>query len=218
MKLITEVVQDVQYVTESAGNGNKRIFIEGKFMQADTKNRNGRLYPKPILEKELNRYQTLINEKRSLGELGHPPTPSVNLNNASHLITNLKFEGSDVIGKAKILDTPMGAIAKNLIEEGVRLGVSSRGLGSLKQNKQGINEVQDDFHLATVDIVSDPSGPECWVGGIMEGVDWLFVEGAGYMPYDQAKKRINRAYKKKDLQKREKELAEAFIKFFASIR
>lgn len=193
MKLIKEISQDLQYLVEANENGKKGIFIEGIFMQADKENKNGRMYPKRIMEKELERYQTLIKEKRSLGELGHPPNPTINLDKVSHLISNLRFEGNDIVGRAKILDTPMGKIAQNFIEEGVRLGVSSRGLGSLKE-RNGINEVQDDFHLATVDIVSDPSGPDCWVGGIMEDVEWLLVDGRGWVSV-QAKRDINNAYR-----------------------
>ena len=176
MKLIKEAFQDLQYLNEEA-NGKKSVFIEGIFMQADKNNRNGRRYPMSVMEKELDRYQTMINEKRSLGELGHPDNPSINLNQVSHLITNLRFEGKDIIGRAKILETPMGKIARNFIEEGVRLGVSSRGLGSLKEGRDGIMEVQDDFHLATVDIVADPSAPDAFVAGIMEGAEWVLQNG-----------------------------------------
>lgn len=176
MKLITEQLATVQYLVEKKEDGTKNIFIEGIFMQAEKPNKNGRMYPKGIMEKEIARYQDLINEKRSLGELGHPPNPQINLNQVSHLITDLRFEGNDIIGKAKILDTPMGKIAKNFLEEGVRLGVSSRGLGSLKE-KNGINEVQDDFHLATVDIVADPSAPDAFVQGIMESAEWILDNG-----------------------------------------
>lgn len=181
MKLITELTQDLQYITEAKETGGKNVFIEGIFMQANKANRNGRVYPRHIMEKEVNRYQQLISEKRSLGELGHPANPTLNLDKVSHLISELRFEGDDVVGKAKILDTPMGKIAKNFIEEGVRLGVSSRGLGSLKMNKQGVNEVQDDFHLATVDIVADPSAPDAFVQGIMENREWMFVDGRGWV-------------------------------------
>ena len=140
MRLITEITQDVQYLTENKEDGTKSTFIEGIFIQTEKENKNGRMYRKGIMEKEIARYQDLINEKRSLGELGHPPNPQINLNQVSHLITGLRFEGNDVYGKAKILDTPMGKIVKNFIEEGVGLGVSSRGLGSLKE-VNGINEV-----------------------------------------------------------------------------
>ncbi len=176
MKLIKEAFQDLQYLNEDT-NGKKSVFIEGIFMQADKNNRNGRRYPAAVMEKELTRYQQMINEKRSLGELGHPDNPSINLNQVSHLITSLRFEGKDIIGRAKILETPMGKIARNFIEEGVRLGVSSRGLGSLKEGRDGIMEVQDDFHLATVDIVADPSAPDAFVAGIMEGAEWVLQNG-----------------------------------------
>jgi hypothetical protein len=176
MKLIKEIYQDLNYLTEASEGGKKGVFIEGIFMQADKQNKNGRLYPKRIMENEIGRYQDLIREKRSLGELGHPPNPQINLNQVSHLITELKFSGSDIYGRAKILDTPMGKIVQNFIEEGVGLGVSSRGLGSLKE-KNGVNEVQDDFHLATVDIVADPSAPDAFVQGIMESAEWILENG-----------------------------------------
>jgi len=176
MKLITEVSHQLKYLDENSESGDKSLYIEGISMQADKENKNGRLYPKSVIEKEVDRYQELIKEKRSLGELGHPPTPSVNLNNVSHLITELKMEGSDVYGKAKILSTPMGKIAESLIKEGITVGVSSRGLGSLKE-KDGVNEVQDDFHLATIDIVSDPSAPNAFVQGIMENAEWVLENG-----------------------------------------
>jgi hypothetical protein len=191
LRLITEVTQEVKYITEKKETGGKSVYIEGIFMQTEQANRNGRIYRKPIVEKELGRYQSLINEKRALGELGHPPNPSINLNQVSHLITNLRFEGNDVYGKAKILDTPMGKIAQNFIEEGVRLGVSSRGLGSVKTLKDGINEVQDDFHLATVDIVADPSAPDAFVQGIMEDAAWLYVEGKGWV-MEQVKAQVKK--------------------------
>jgi hypothetical protein len=176
MKLIKEISQDLQYLVEANENGKKGFFIEGIFMQTDRENKNGRIYPRGIMEKELERYQTLIKEKRSLGELGHPPNPTINLDKVSHLISNLRFEGNDIVGRAKILDTPMGKIAQNFIEEGIGFGVSSRGLGSLKE-KNGVNEVQDDFHLATVDIVADPSAPDAFVQGIMESAEWILENG-----------------------------------------
>jgi hypothetical protein len=177
MRLITEVSQDLEYLIEDKVGGGKNVFIEGIFIQTEKPNRNGRLYKRDIMEKELSRYQKLIDEKRSLGELGHPPNPTLNLDKCSHLITQLKFEGNNVMGKAKILETPMGSIARNLIENGVRLGVSSRGLGSLKLNKEGVNEVQDDFHLATVDIVADPSAHDAFVQGIYESAEWICENG-----------------------------------------
>ena len=176
MKLIKELVEDITYLTESAENGKRKYFIEGVIMQADVKNRNGRIYPKNILEKEVSRYNdAYIDKKRAYGELGHPKGPSINLDRVSHMFTELRFEGSDVVGRAKVMDTPMGKIVKNFIDEGAQLGISSRGLGTLKRAKGGIMEVQNDFMLATAgDIVSDPSGPDCYVEGIMEGADWIF--------------------------------------------
>jgi len=177
MKLIREAVEDVQYLIEEV-NGKKNVYIEGIFAQYDTGNRNGRIYSKPVMEKEVDRYQEIIDAKRSLGELGHPPNPQINLNQVSHLITNLKMEGGGkVIGRAKILETPMGLIAKNLIENDISLGVSTRGLGSLKPGKNGLQEVQDDFHLVTVDIVADPSAPDAFVQGIYESAEWILNNG-----------------------------------------
>ena len=195
MKLITEVFQDVQYLEEKKEAGGSNLYIEGIFMQADKQNKNGRMYPRGIMEKEVSRYQDLIREKRSLGELGHPPNPTINLNQVSHLITELRMDGSNVIGKAKILGTPMGKIAENFIREGVSLGVSSRGVGSLKE-RNGINEVQDDFHLATVDIVADPSAPDAFVTGIMENAEWIYENNVWKMiEVEQAQKLISNAPK-----------------------
>ena len=212
MKLITQMNQDIKFLTEKKEDGTKNIYIEGIFMQAEKPNRNGRSYGRGIMEREVQRYQDLINEKRSLGELGHPPNPSINLNQVSHLITGLKFEGNDIHGKAKILDTPMGKIAKNFIEEGVRLGVSSRGLGSVKLNKEGINEVQDDFHLATVDIVADPSAPDAFVQGIMESAEWILENGV-WKSYqvEQAQQNIKKA-SKADLNKVKLQVFEQFLR------
>ena len=184
MKLIKEVSQDLNYLTESVdeASGEKQTFIEGIFMQAEKANKNGRMYPIDVMTNEVNNYQKHISEKRSLGELGHPPNPTVNLDKVSHLITRLEMDGNNVVGKAKILDTPMGKIAKNFIKEGVGLGVSSRGLGSLKE-KNGVNVVQPDFHLATVDIVADPSAPDAFVQGIMESAEWILDNGV-WKPID----------------------------------
>ena len=163
------------------------------------------------MEKEIARYQDLISEKRSLGELGHPPNPQINLNQVSHLITGLRFEGNDIYGKAKILDTPMGKIAKNFLEEGVRLGVSSRGLGSLKE-RNGINEVQDDFHLATVDIVADPSAPDAFVQGIMESAEWILDNGVWKpIQIEQAQQAIRKA-SKADLSTVKLQVFESFLR------
>jgi hypothetical protein len=181
MKLITEVYDEDCYVlTESSEDGKKGYFIEGIFMQGDLKNRNGRIYPSEILEKEMNRYNDqFIKTKRALGELGHPNGPQINGDRVSHLITEMKKDGSNFVGKAKILSTPMGEIVKTFIDEGVKVGVSTRGLGSVKTTKEGIMEVQDDFHLATVDIVTDPSGPNCFVNGIMENTEYYYDITAG---------------------------------------
>jgi hypothetical protein len=212
MKLITEMNQDVKFLTEKKEDGTKSVYIEGIFMQAEKPNRNGRIYGRGIMEREVQKYQELINEKRSLGELGHPPNPSINLNQVSHIITGLKFEGNDIYGKAKILDTPMGKIAKNFIEEGVRLGVSSRGLGSVKLNKEGVNEVQDDFHLATVDIVADPSAPDAFVQGIMESAEWILENGVWKaVQIEQAQNLIRKA-SKADLNKVKLQVFEQFLR------
>lgn len=177
MYLITETTQDnVRLITEET-KGEKQYFIEGIFMQSDVKNRNGRVYPNKILNTEVDRYnKEFVQKSRAMGELGHPEGPVVNLERVSHLIKDLRVEGKDVIGKAKILDTPMGKIAKNLLGEGCMFGVSSRGMGSL-QEKNGVNYVQDDFMLATVDIVADPSAPNAFVNGIMEGKEWIWDNG-----------------------------------------
>ena len=178
VKLISEEVQDVEYITEEKENGKKDYKIKGIFMQADIKNRNGRVYPMEILQKEVKRYnKQYINEKRAFGELGHPDGPTVNLERASHMITGLYPDGKNFIGEAKILSTPMGNIVKNLMDEGAKLGVSSRGMGSLVQ-KNGANYVKDDFYLATAaDIVADPSAPNAFVQGIMEGKEWVWDNG-----------------------------------------
>ena len=176
MKLITEVFEDLRTITEAREDGKKNVFIEGVFLQGGIKNRNGRMYPVETLAKEVERYnEAYVKSGRALGELGHPEGPQINLDRVSHLITNLRQEGTNFIGRAKLMDTPFGNIAKGLVAEGVKLGVSSRGMGSLKLNKEGINEVQNDFYLATAaDIVADPSAPDAFVNGIMEGVEWIW--------------------------------------------
>ena len=173
--LITEVFnEDCEVLVEANENGSKSHYINGIFMQGDIKNRNGRVYPADVLEKEMKRYnEQFVKTKRALGELGHPDGPQINGDRVSHLITEMKRDGSNFVGKAKILGTPMGNIVKTFIDEGVKIGVSTRGLGSVKQ-KDGIMEVQNDFHLATVDIVTDPSGPDCFVEGIMENTQYFF--------------------------------------------
>jgi hypothetical protein len=177
MKLITETVEQVEFVTEAAADGAKSYFIEGTFMQADTLNRNKRMYPKHILLNEVNRYtKEFVNNSRAFGELNHPAGPTVNLDRVAIIIKELNCNGTDVYGKAKVMSTPMGEIVKNLINEGARLGVSTRGMGSLKA-KNGYNEVQPDFMLSAVDIVADPSAPNAFVNGIMEGKEWIWNNG-----------------------------------------
>lgn len=178
MKLIAEYVdQDLQCIVEKNESGEKSYTIEGVFAQAEQKNRNGRIYPKPIMEKAVGKYvKEQVNQKRSVGELNHPEGPTVNLDKVSHLITQLEFKGNDVVGKAQILDTPMGKIVKGLLDGGVQLGVSTRGMGTLEQ-RNGAMYVRDDFILNTVDIVQDPSAPGAFVNGIMEGVDWVWNNG-----------------------------------------
>lgn len=177
MRLISEINETIEYITEANG---KDLYLKGVFLQADVKNRNGRLYPSKIMEKEVKRYtKEYIDKKRAFGELGHPEGPTINLDRVSHMVTELTRDGSNWTGKAKVTDTPSGNIVKNLIKEGAQLGVSSRGMGSLKEIKKGIQEVQDDFYLATAaDIVADPSAPDAFVNGIMEGKEWIWENGA----------------------------------------
>jgi hypothetical protein len=180
MKLITEINEQVNIITEEAGeNGVKQFFIEGIFMQAEQQNRNGRLYPMNVLEKEANRYvEEYVNKNRAYGELGHPEGPAINLERVSHMIKSLKREGNDFIGRAKIMDTPYGNIVKNLMAEGATLGVSTRGMGTLVERKDGVKVVKDDFYLATAaDIVADPSAPDAFVRGIMENKEWVWDNG-----------------------------------------
>jgi len=177
MKLITEQIEDVQVITEGTG-ADKKLYIEGVFLQSELKNRNGRVYPFQVLEREVNRYnEEYVKTKRALGELGHPDGPTVNLDRVSHRITELRSEGNNFMGKAQILDTPMGKIAKSLLGEGVQLGVSSRGMGSIDR-REDTAYVMDDFMLATAaDIVADPSAPDAFVNGIMEGKEWVWDNG-----------------------------------------
>jgi hypothetical protein len=213
MKLITELTQDVKYLTEESKDGKKTLFIEGPFLVSEAVNRNKRLYKEDVMREEVNRYtQNYIQNNRAFGELGHPDTPSINLDRVSHLITSLRQEGTVWIGKAKILETPMGNIARQIIEGGGQLGVSSRGLGSLKM-VNGVNIVQDDFHLATAaDIVADPSAPGAFVQGIMEGKEWMIVDGKfTEMHYEQAKKQIREA-SSKDIERVSLQIFENFIK------
>ena len=212
MKLITEMVDDesVEFLIEENSKGKKDYYIKGVFMQAETKNRNGRIYPKEVLGKEVNKYiNGYVVQNRAFGELGHPDSPVVNLERASHMIKELNENGNNWIGKAKIMDTPYGKIVKNLIDEGAKLGVSSRGMGSLK-NEKGTNIVQDDFYLATAaDIVADPSAPEAFVEGIMEGKEWVWDHGI-------IKERELEEYKKQIRESKRKELEETKLKVFES--
>ena len=178
MKLIREDIQEAKLIVEEK-DGKKTLFIEGIFLQSDLKNRNGRMYPESTMDREVGRYlQEQVKNNRAYGELGHPDTPSINLDRVSHLIVDLRKEGTNYIGKAKILETPMGQIARGLLDGGANLGVSSRALGSLKMNNEGVQIVQDDFMLSTAaDIVADPSAPDAYVRGIMESKEWVFVDG-----------------------------------------
>jgi hypothetical protein len=195
MKLISEEVQNVQFITEAKKGGGKEYFIEGIFMQAEKKNRNGRVYPRGILDREADRYNSnYIQKNRAFGELGHPDSPAINLDRVSHMITKLYPDGSNYIGRAKILDTPNGKIVKNLLDGGASLGVSTRGVGSLKPHN-GYQLVQDDFHLATAaDIVADPSAPDAFVQGIMESAEWILTnQGWKAVDYEVAQKQLKEA-------------------------
>jgi len=212
MKLIRELTESVQYLTEEK-DGKKTLFIEGPFLVAEAVNKNKRMYKEETMRNEVNRYnEEYISKNRAFGELGHPDTPSINLDRVSHLIVGLRQEGNAWIGKAKILETPMGNIARNLIEGGAQLGVSSRGMGSLKM-ENGINVVQGDFHLATAaDIVADPSAPGAFVQGIMEGKEWMMVNGVWTeYQYEEAKQEIKQA-SRKDIEKVSLRIWESFVK------
>ena len=212
MKLIKEVVEDVNYLVEEK-DGKKTLYIEGPFLVAEAVNRNGRKYLRETMQKEVSRYtDEYINKNRAFGELGHPDTPSINLDRVSHMTVGLHQEGDVWVGKAKILDTPMGNIARNLIEGGGQLGVSSRGMGSLK-SVNGINIVQDDFHLATAaDIVADPSAPGAFVQGIMEGKEWMLVDGIWTEVQLEKAKKIIKEASRKDIEKVSLQIFENFIK------
>tara|TARA_Y200000002_G_scaffold313321_1_gene270755 strand:- start:1947 stop:2597 length:651 start_codon:yes stop_codon:yes gene_type:complete len=214
MKLITEQIDDIEILTEEK-NGKKNLYIEGTFLQGNIKNRNGRMYPMETLAREVDKYSnTYIKSGRAMGELGHPDGPIVNLDRVSHLITSLVQEGSNFKGKAKILETPMGQIAKSLLSEGVRLGVSSRGVGSLKLNREGVNVVADDFMLATAaDIVADPSAPEAFVNGIMEGKEWVWTNSAlKESDLRKVEKDLDNASSKQELAERQITAFETFLK------
>ena len=213
MKLIREEIEQVEVIVEER-NGKKTLHIEGVFLQGDIKNRNGRMYPSSTLAKEVARYnEAFVNKGRALGELGHPDGPSVNLDRVSHKIISLRQEGSNFIGRAKILSTPMGNIAKSLLDEGVKLGVSSRGVGSIKMNNEGVNVVGEDFMLATAaDIVADPSAPDAFVDGIMEGKDWVWDGGILREKYaEKTYKQINTLADTRQLQENKLRLFQDFL-------
>ena len=213
MKLITEEISSVKFITEGKG-AKKKMYIEGVFLQGNLKNRNGRMYPVDTLAKEVGRYsESFINKGRALGELGHPDGPTVNLDRVSHKITQLRQEGNNFVGKAQLLETPMGKIAKSLIAEGVTLGVSSRGIGTLKEDKDGLKVVGEDFQLATAaDIVADPSAPDAFVNGIMEGKEWVWEGGTLREQFvDETKKRINTLVGQKALEEHKINLFNDFL-------
>ena len=213
MKLITEEISNVKIITEGKGSG-KKLYIEGVFLQGNIKNRNGRMYPMETLSREVKRYnETFVGKGRALGELGHPDGPTVNLDRVSHKITNLVQEGDNFKGKAQILNTPMGKIASSLLDEGVMLGVSSRGIGSLKMTREGVNVVGDDFMLATAaDIVADPSAPDAFVEGIMEGKDWVWDGGVLREKYvEKTYKQINTLVTQKQLDEKKLDLFNNFL-------
>tara|TARA_Y100001973_G_scaffold38183_1_gene57389 strand:- start:2425 stop:3075 length:651 start_codon:yes stop_codon:yes gene_type:complete len=213
MKLITEEISSVKFITEGKG-AKKRLYIEGVFLQGNLKNRNGRMYPVDTLAKEVGRYtESFIKKGRALGELGHPDGPTVNLDRVSHKITELRREGNNFVGKAQLLETPMGKIAKSLINEGVTLGVSSRGIGTLKEDRDGLKVVGEDFQLATAaDIVADPSAPDAFVNGIMEGKEWVWEGGILREQFvDETKKRINTLVDQKALEEHKINLFNDFL-------
>jgi len=226
--LIKELVEDVQYISEDILNEagektGKNYFIEGIIMQGDIKNRNGRMYPSNVLVKEMKRYnETYVAKNRAYGELGHPAGPTINLDRVSHMFTELKQDGSNIVGRAKIMETPMGKIVKNIIDEGGLVGISSRGMGSIKQNKNGIMEVQSDFMLATAgDIVADPSAPDAFVKGVMEGVEWIYdVASSSWtsaQAFDQIEEEIKETAKVSTLEL-EVKAAALFERFVRSLR
>jgi|TARA_R110000772_G_scaffold166412_1_gene278062 hypothetical protein len=219
MRLIKEVTEEIQYISElNEETGKKSHFIEGVFLQSNLKNRNGRMYPKEVMQKEVARYTAeSIDKKRAYGELGHPDGPTVNLDRVSHMIVGLKEDGDNYIGRAKILDTPMGRIVKELIGEGASLGVSSRGLGSLKE-RNGVNEVQEDFMLATAaDIVADPSAPDAYVQGIMENKEWTFVNGIWQEQELEESKKLIHAASASELEAVKLEVFESFLNKLSKI-
>ena len=214
MRLITEITEDLEYITEET-KGKKSLYIQGPFMMAEVKNRNGRIYPAEVLFKEMKRYnENYVAKNRAFGELGHPEGPNINLERVSHMITELKQDGNNVWGKAKIMDTPYGQIVQNLINNGAQLGVSSRGMGTLEE-KNGTKVVKDDFYLATAaDIVADPSAPEAFVQGIMEGKEWIWESG---VLKEKALNEIKRNIKSSSSKKLDETKLKAFNKFLLNL-
>jgi hypothetical protein len=220
MKLICELTEDIKYITEASENGKKNLYIEGIFMMGNVQNRNGRVYPVNILENEVKRYsKEYIEKNRAFGELGHPDSPSINLDRVSHIIESLKRDGDNFVGRAKITDTPMGNIARGLIESGAQLGVSTRGMGSIKLNKEGVNEVQNDFRLATAaDIVADPSAPEAFVNGIMEGVDWIWQNNKLVAIAEETVKVIEKAVSSRELNEKKLKIFENYLNGISKLK
>jgi hypothetical protein len=217
MRLIREVFEQTNTIVESKLGKGKEYFIEGIFLQSELKNRNGRMYPESVMDNEVNRYiKESVDKNRAYGELGHPDTPSINLDRVSHMIVSLRKEGTNYIGKAKILETPMGQIARGLLDGGANLGVSSRALGSLQTNNEGVQIVQDDFMLSTAaDIVADPSAPDAFVRGIMESKEWVFVDGKFVEQHIEEAQRSIRKASSRNLQEAK---IYAFQKFLSKIR
>jgi hypothetical protein len=217
MKLFTELVENVELITESDENGKKHMFIEGVFLQANIKNRNGRIYPMNVMEREVARYnEEVVGKSRAFGELGHPSGPTINLDRVSHIITELRRDGNNFVGKAKITETPMGQIARGIMESGGQLGVSSRAMGSLKE-QNGIMVVQDDLKISTAaDIVADPSAPDAFVKGIMEGVEWIFDPIKGTWFEEKAENLVKQIHKMPKRQLEEQKLA-IFENYIASL-
>ena len=217
MRLIREVLDTTNLIVESKLGKGKEYFIEGIFLQSELKNRNGRMYPESVMDNEVNRYiKESVDKNRAYGELGHPDTPSINLDRVSHMIVSLRKEGTNYIGKAKILETPMGMIARGLLDGGANLGVSSRALGSLQTNNEGVQIVQDDFMLSTAaDIVADPSAPDAFVRGIMESKEWVFVDGKFVEQHIEEAQRSIRKASSRNLQEAK---IYAFQKFLSKIR
>jgi hypothetical protein len=218
MKLIREDIQEAKLIVEDKGLGKgKQYFIEGIFLQSELTNRNKRMYPEHVMDKEVARYmQEQVKNMRAYGELGHPDTPSINLDRVSHLIVDLRKEGKNYIGKAKILETPMGNIARGLLDGGANLGVSSRALGSLQLNKEGVNVVQDDFMLSTAaDIVADPSAPDAFVRGIMENKEWIYIDGKFV---EQHIEEVKASVRKASSRQLEEAKLQAFQRFLSKIR